>query len=272
MSIDDENTFNLMKKIQEESNALLEEKNNIFNASDSTIFIESYIIELIEFYNKRYTEYGNIEFKDIKPYIPFIKIKKAFILSIPPLDLRALISIINIKDENLAILIEKTDLVNKLNLPLDILNEKAFDNTDYLEESLTKSLNLNEIRLLITYSKSIFVIPAEINFITIFFNKLQAIFINYFNIIGVNPLNNAPLQFVGEDKEIYRNGNIISPDIVMSVENLAKFHKETQRRNIDILVKEFRNFYELINNPDNYLKIREKFYNYAFEHYPNLCN
>lgn len=271
MENNNKSTFDLLNELKFEADSINEKKNYIFSASDSTRFIESYIIELIEFYNKRYTEYDNITFRNIRPYIPFLKIKKMFIFDILPLSLKDFTQIIKSSDEDLALLIENTDLVKKFEFPINVLDEASFNRTDYLKSSLDKALNLNNVKTLISFSKTLFIIPPEIDFITIFFNKNQLMFKTYFETVNINPLGKKAIQLIGEDKEIYRNGEVMHPDNVMSIENLAAYHKKTKRRNIDALVQEYIKFYELITNSDNYTKLRQYMYNYALERFPALC-
>jgi hypothetical protein len=268
----DENTFNLLNNLKNEVESIGEDKNHIFHASDSTKFIESYIIELISFYNERYKEYQNIIFSRIKDFIPYIRIDKNFILTLKPLDINETIEIIHKKNPNLATLIENTDIVNKLSFPLDVTDEMCFSKADYLKESLVDALNVYDIKSLIKSSHTLFVLPAELDFITIYFGKRQLMFLNYFDAIKINPFNNHPLQLIGEDKEIYRKANIMTPEQAVSIDNLAIYHKKTKRRSVDFIVNQYKDFYEFISKSENYLKIRNHLYRFVLNNYPDLCS
>jgi hypothetical protein len=185
--------------------------------------------------------------------------------------MKELTSIIQKRDENLATLIENTDISNRLSFPIDISDEKSFKFADYLEKPLLNSLKVENIRSLTSFSKTLFVIPNNLEFITSFFKKKQTILKNYFEVVNINPFNNQPLQIVGEIKELYRNGQVMTVEQATSIEKLALFHNETKKRSIDFLVQEYKHFYEFITNPDNYLLVRETLYLYTMSKYPMLC-
>ncbi len=270
-SIMDEKTLDLLNQLKDEAESLTEEDNHIFTTNEAITFLEIYIMALIDFYNKRYPEYTSIEFNNIRPYLPFIRINKGFTLVIQPLSMKELTSIIQKRDENLATLIENTDISNRLSFPIDISDEKSFKFADYLEKPLLNSLKVENIRSLTSFSKTLFVIPNNLEFITSFFKKKQTILKNYFEVVNINPFNNQPLQIVGEIKELYRNGQVMTVEQATSIEKLALFHNETKKRSIDFLVQEYKHFYEFITNPDNYLLVRETLYLYTMSKYPMLC-
>ncbi len=270
-SIMDEKTLDLLNQLKDEAESLTEEDNHIFTTNEAITFLEIYIMALIDFYNKRYPEYTSIEFNNIRPYLPFIRINKGFTLVIQPLSMKELTSIIQKRDENLATLIENTDISNRLSFPIDISDEKSFKFADYLEKPLLNSLKVENIRSLTSFSKTLFVIPNNLEFITSFFKKKQTILKNYFEVVNINPFNNQPLQIVGEIKELYRNGQVMTVEQATSIEKLALFHNETKKRIIDFLVQEYKHFYEFITNPDNYLLVRETLYLYTMSKYPMLC-
>ncbi len=267
----EEDTFDLLNKLKNEAESIGKHKNHIFSASDKIRFIESYIIEMISFYNERYPEYQDIMFSKIKDYIPYIRIDRNFTLKLKPLDLEEAIEIIKKKNENLAILIRNTDIANKLYFPIDLTNEECFQKADYLKDTLMETLNVYDITTLIKSSKTLFALPAELDFITIYFGKKQLLFMNYFEAVEINPFKNHPLQIIGEDKEIYRKDEIMNPEQAVSIDNLALYHNKTKRRSVDFIVNQYKEFYDFITNSDNYLQIRNILYRYAQNNYSDLC-
>lgn len=269
----DKSTFDLLNQLATETDELSNKGNHIFLASDSVKFIETYIIEFIEFYNNRYTDFEDLKFSNIEPYIPFIKILPGFELTLSPFSMNDLLGLIKKNNENLSLLIENTDLIKKFDFPLKLLDKDVLKKTEYLEKPLTEALKTYDVKTLISYSNTLFLIPSELEFITIFFGKNQTLFINYFETIGINPFENKAIQIIGgENKEIYKTASIIEPDIAMSIDNLAEYHKKTKRRNIDVLVKEYKKFYDFLTDPDNYKNIKAHLYKYCSEHYSDLCD
>lgn len=266
-----ESVFDVINELIGETDKIGKSEDIIENVTDATRFIESYVIELIDFYNERYKEYKKLEFDNIKIYLKHLRIRNNFVIEVKPLTRAETIEIISDKDKNLAMLIKDTDLSNRLSFPLDVSADNLYEKPDYLSKSFEDAMNIQDIKALCESSINLFVIPPTEDFIKIFFVKKKLLFMNYFEFTNVNPLNSKTAKFIGEDKEIYRKAEVLPPEVAISIDNLALYHNKTKKRSIDVLIEVYKEFYEFIINSANYVKIRQNFYQYAKKTYPALC-